>query len=395
MSNAKLIKDLLASPEFEEAVKGYIETLMKKTGGPAKKTGGPAPGAWDRVVLVEAYTVDKEGDPKSVALVGPFGRGGEHEQFNKDKLMSIGRFNGKLAVGAGRILTPAQATEVKKILKKGKISFETMSRKEAEKTYAELTGTATKSKKKAAPAKKTTAKSKKAAESESDTEPEEESSDSESEAEKPKAKAKSSKGKAKAAKSERDSESEAEKPKAAKSKGKKSKPVAEESESEQEVSSDSEEEEVKPKAAKAKSKTSKSKTAPVKGKGRSTATAAVKSLKSGKAAAPKNLKVNAWGNNEEKDNTSGVVYRMVGRDFIAIGTQDTSKKRVEKHLKSVKALTEDERKSAEDRGFTVLTEEIAEKAPAKDKAALKALAKMPTEESESESESEESESESE
>jgi len=153
------------------------------------------------------------------------------------------------------------------------------------------------------------------------------------------------------------------------------------------VSSDSEEE-VKPAA-----KTKKTTKPAAKGKGRSTAASAVKSLKSGKAVSPKNLKANRWGNLEEKDNTSGVVYRMVGGKYAAIGTQDTSKKSTEKHLKSVNPLTEDERKSVEDRGFAVLTPEMAENAPAKDKADLKALVKDEESESESESESEESESE--
>ena len=422
MSNTKLIKALIASPEFEEAVKGYIEALMKKSkAGPAsKKASGPFPGAWDRVILVEEYTTNKDGSPRSVALVGPFGSGGEYEQFNTDNLKSIGRFNGNLAVGAGRTFTPAQAAQVKKILKKGKIPFETMSRKEAEEAYTELKSNGSSTVKPKAAGKKAAKKpaGKKAAKKskvESDTEEEELSSDSEEEEVKPKKTAKGKAAKKPVVEESEESDTEEEelssdseeeevKPKktakgkaakkpAATAKGKATKKQkAEETESEEEVSSDSEEEEVKPKKT-AKGKAA-SKKAPVKSKGRNTSAAATKSLKSVKAVSPKNLKANRWGNLEEKDNTSGVVYRMVGGEWAAIGIQDTSKKSTEKHLKSIKSMTEDERKSVEDRGFTVLSEELAEKAPAKDKAALKALVKVAKDKA-VEEESEESESESE
>ena len=158
----------------------------------------------------------------------------------------------------------------------------------------------------------------------------------------------------------------------------------------------------------AKSKTSapkgkadaKSKTSAPKGKAASKSKTAEKEKpapkgKSG-ATAPSKLKKNRWGNLEEVDNTSGVVYYQIAGSHVAVGTQDTGVKVSVKGLASVNGLSAEEKKDIEKRGFTVLTEELAKKAPAKVKESLLDLLEPESEDEEpepEESEAEESEAE--
>lgn len=141
----------------------------------------------------------------------------------------------------------------------------------------------------------------------------------------------------------------------------------------------------KPKTAASKTK---SKTAEKKSK---TAASKTKTAKKSGAAAPSKLKKNRWGNLEEVDNTSGVVYFHIGGSHVAVGTQDTGVKVSVKGLASVNGLSAEEKKDIEKRGFTVLTEELAEKASAKDKESLLDLLEPESEAEESEAEESEAE----
>ena len=141
-------------------------------------------------------------------------------------------------------------------------------------------------------------------------------------------------------------------------------------------------------------KSAKSKTAP-KGKAAEKSGSTAKSGGSAKsgATAPSKLKKNRWGNLEEVDNTSGVVYFHIGGSHVAVGTQDTAVKVSVKGLASVNGLSAEEKKAIEKRGFTVLTEELAEKATAKDKESLLDLLEPESEAEESEAEEAQSEAE--